>query len=94
MDHVLFSCLFAALNVWDAVLTVKVIRLGGIELNPAMRWLMNRIGVEVALFLTKVLVFASIYEYGPWPVETQGLLIALYVIVVANNIKVLKGLRK
>lgn len=94
MDHIQFICLFVALNVLDAVSTVKVLNLGGRELNPLMRWLMGQIGNAQALVLLKALALFPIYEYGPWPVEMQGLLIAFYVFVVANNLKVLRGLRK
>lgn len=77
--------IFAALQVADSVLTVLVINGGGRELNPVMRWLMERLGMIPALAVFKALAIA----YLAWvniPALTIGACV-VYVAVVAWNLK-------
>jgi len=41
---VIALAIFAALQVADVTLTTLILRMGGQELNPAMRWLMDKLG--------------------------------------------------
>lgn len=41
--------IFAALQVADVTLTTLILRRGGRELNPAMRWLMDKLGTVPGL---------------------------------------------
>lgn len=50
--------LLVALNVADVVLTIRILDAGGRELNPAMKWLMARLGVVPALVTAKVIGLA------------------------------------
>lgn len=48
------AVLLSALQLFDGWTTYHVIKLGGRELNPAVRWLMDRIGAYRALVVAKV----------------------------------------
>ena len=75
--------IFSLLQVADAALTYKVISAGGVELNPVMRWLFDRIGVIPGLVIAKVLITALVVLFAPWQV-VAGLCV-LYAGVVSWN---------
>ena len=77
--------IFAALQVADSVLTVLVINGGGRELNPVMRWLMDRLGVAPALAVAKAAAIAYL-AWADIPALTIGACV-LYAGVVAWNLK-------
>ena len=77
--------IFAALQVADVTLTTLILRRGGRELNPVMRWLMDKVGVIPAMAVTKALLVA----YFAWA-DIPALTIAgcvLYAAVVVWNLK-------
>lgn len=92
------NLLFAALviaQVLDAYTTIEALkRPGNYEANPALKWLMDKIGVKEALLLVKVASCAivwlgvlSIMEQG-YPRLGYGLLagaIAAYALVAYQN---------
>lgn len=77
--------IFAALQVADSVLTVLVINGGGREMNPVMRWLMERFGMIPALAVFKGAVIAYL-AWAAIPALTIGGCV-LYAGVVAWNLK-------
>ena len=83
---------FIALQVADGVTTAMILARGGRELNPAVRWMIEKLGARTALAAAKVIAiiaFALILDHVPWSVLAG--LCALYVVVCANNLRVLKN---
>lgn len=87
--------LFAALQLADAGTTLAVLRSGGREANPAMRWVFGLIGAAPALALVKLALIALcvVLVDRPFAPQVIAALSALYVYVVINNLRVLKDLR-
>lgn len=81
--------LFIALNVADAVLTERILRKGGRELNPVMRWAMEKIGVIPALGIGKAVAVALVAVFAQEVMEAMIALCVLYAGIVANNIRVM-----
>lgn len=92
--------LLVVLQVADAWSTLKALkRPGNYEANPAMKWLMDKIGVKEALLFTKVAA-CSVVWLGVMSLDGQGhgqlatgLLVAtcaLYAWVIKNNLSLLK----
>ena len=81
--------LLTALQVADAFLTVKILKGGGQELNPVMRWVMSKLGVVNALAAVKtpfVLLVAAV-----WNETLTFWVCVLYIGVVGwNTYQVLK----
>jgi hypothetical protein len=75
------------LDIWT---TKTILDNGGKELNPVMRFLMEKIGVMKALFLMKIML-VIVVGYGVFTSTLSlillGLVCILYAIVVASNWK-------
>ncbi|WP_415034428.1 DUF5658 family protein [Azonexus sp.] len=78
--------LFAALQVSDAVLTMLILRDGGRELNPIMRWLMDKSGIVLALVWVKLglIVAVAVWVQSVW---LLAVFIAIYIAVVVFNVR-------
>ena len=64
--------LLIAVQIADAVTTVQALkRPGNYEANPALKWLMDKIGVKEALFLVKVASCAVVWV-GVLNIMAQG----------------------
>lgn len=50
----IFLVTLIVLQVLDILTTQKVLKLGGYEANPAMKWLMDKVGVNESLFGSKL----------------------------------------
>lgn len=69
---------FVALQVIDAVSTVRVLNKGGKELNPLMRFLMGKVGKVPALIGTKVCIIGTMVGVVvACPVSTSNVLLAI-----------------
>lgn len=81
--------LLVALNLADVVSTMKVLKAGGKELNPVMRFFMTKLGNLPGLLAPKAVILTAAYwAFVPsnmWAV--LGALCLLYVFVVAHNVK-------
>ena len=86
---------FVALQLADAGTTLAVLRGGGREANPVMRWAFGRIGAAPALALIKLALIAlcAALISRPFAAEVTAALSALYTYVVINNLLVLKDLQ-
>lgn len=89
MNIILFL-LLVALNLADIYYTRKILAAGGRELNPLVRWLMEKFGVMGGMVLVKIpaLVVAA---FLPW-----WMLLALclfYGVVVGSNAEVYYDMR-
>lgn len=89
--------LFCLLMLADYTTTRLVIYRGGREVISYLAWLMARIGVIPALLIAKAIPIVAVlylWRYGfngtELDTETMAWLCGGYVIVVANNWKVLK----
>ena len=60
MLNYLLAGLLAAIQVFDIWSTRKILSSGGQELNPTMRWLMQKFGMLPSLVFTKVAFCAMI----------------------------------
>lgn len=81
--------LLLALQVLDLATTLYVLRTGkGAEANPIARKLMTWFGPELGLALPKLLIAGVIWTVRDTtpPVVFAGLC-ALYIVIVANNLK-------
>lgn len=63
MERVRKICLiliaiFSAINVFDYFSTIYILSHGGYELNPAMKWFMDLVGVHEAMAITKISVIS------------------------------------
>ena len=84
-----FVYLLLALQVADLATTLYVLRTGkGAEANPIARKLMAWFGPELGLALPKLLIAGVIWTVRDTtpPVVFAGLC-ALYIVIVANNLK-------
>ena len=82
-----------ALNVLDAILTVRILKDGGKELNPVMDKLMKKIGVVPALVLAKAAGIGVLaYLLPSVPYQALLALCGVYIGVVIWNVKTLKEL--
>ena len=84
--------LAVALQIGDGVTTFFALKRQGVrEWNRIVRWLFGRLGVVQGLVLAKsfgVAVCLAAYAYaGPLAVYTLGFIVALYAVVVINNLK-------
>lgn len=78
MTFLLLVALFAA----DGILTYRIIKAGGRELNPVVRWMMDRAGIVPALVIPKALLL-----WGLWYVPQAHLPVGgLYLAVAAWNV--------
>ena len=84
MANELFAVL-VALNVVDAYLTLKVLKRGGRELNPLLRWAMQEVGAKPALIGFKVLMLGVIYWLLPVPDFVLMILIGIYALACWHN---------
>lgn len=84
------------LQVYDIYTTTRILSANGKELNPIMKFLMDKFGVKKALVGSKVVILAVIgylvVTIGGIPL-TIGLsmLILVYVYVLYKNTKVMLG---
>jgi hypothetical protein len=77
--------LIVALQAADAYLTCRILGAGGRELNPVMRFLMDRIGVMAGLIVAKVSLSIAIGLYlGDQP-PLLILIAVVYGCVVVSN---------
>jgi len=90
MNYEQFLIAFSLLNLLDMATTVKALkRPGAAEANPIMRKLMDRIGVVPALLLFKTALIAGLW-YWPAPELAQWVLMVIYVVIVINNLRVIR----
>ncbi len=90
------QALFAALlaiNLLDVLTTLHILKHGGYERNKLLARLMLAIGPLPAMLVLKVPVLAGIgYALADMPPWLLGGLVAFYVYVVVNNLRVIRGL--
>jgi hypothetical protein len=95
--HVLAG-LFLLLQVADIVSTCLALRRGGAEANPIARWAISRYPAQPAVGLTalKVLTVIPLFALPLWGAEaariTLTLAVWVYIWVIYNNVRVLRGL--
>lgn len=86
--------LFVAVNVLDAITTVKVLKLGGKELNPLMARMMGMVGVIPALVIMKAAMLYFTFTNLGIVILYLPLFVAVYIGVCAWNLYQIKGLTK
>jgi hypothetical protein len=79
------------LQILDGITTCQALEGGnGVEANPALKWIMDRVGVVGTLVVTKVLLMAAVIAaalvypsiYLTW---VLGIVVVGYCWVVGNN---------
>lgn len=93
MSYTHFLAALAVLQLLDLASTLAVLRAGGREANPLMARAFERLGRVPALLLTKAAVVAAAWHW-PLPDPAQWVLLAVYAVVVANNLVVLRRQRR
>lgn len=89
-----FLLCLIALQVVDWWTTRRVLALGGRELNPIVRWLMDRLGETAGLVAAKAFVVALAIagallmgRHAIWPLAA---LCGLYAVVVSWNLRAVR----
>ena len=87
--------LLVALQIADAVTTVKVLKQGGEELNPVLAPLMRVVGVVPSLVLVKAVLLGTFVAAGyVLPANLLGVALILadivYAAIVVSNIEQIK----
>jgi len=67
-------------GVLDGIFTILVIKSGGIELNPLIRFLFKRIGVRKAVFITRLGITSIIILF--WMEQDTLLLVSALVLTI------------
>ena len=81
----------ALLQLGDGWTTWRILAAGGQELNPAMRWLMDAVGVVSALVAKAVAIVAVAYLFFlpyPWALAAM---VAVQASVVAFNFRSIRN---
>lgn len=85
--------ILAALQLADIATTAYAIRSRiAHESNPVMAWLIDNLGLAIALVIPKVLVLYMLYHYVlplAWAGYIIGALVVLYSVVVVSNCAVI-----
>ena len=96
-----FFALMAALQAADGWTTYTLHKLAAEsrrfkfrEMNPLLRKVMAWIGVEEALWIAKLAAMAWLWFHPVLLARDQWLLIAVYVLIVANNYRQVKKLKR
>lgn len=87
-SSIIFYVVFCFLQFLDVIYTKAILDKGGVELNPVMRWFMDKLGVMAGLIIPKIVVisaFGYLVLMEMIPVIVTLLLIAFYGWVVYNN---------
>jgi len=94
MTYALIAYLIA--NILDIVSTNLVLKRGGVELNPVMRWAMKEFGDEwyvfkllIAIAPPTILLLSGV----TWAEEGIWVCAAVYAIVAASNFRTARKLR-
>lgn len=88
------AAILVALNLADAVTTYLALKriANAVEANPVMGFLMDKLGLVGALVAKMAVVLGATYaayDYGQaW---LFGVLCALYVFIVYNNVKIIRS---
>jgi hypothetical protein len=85
-----------ALQVADGYTTIEGLRSGAArEANPLLARLIGKVGRDRAVVGVKLLAIAGLWYGRPdVPLWMMGALAALYVYVIANNVRVIRGAAK
>ena len=81
------------LNLVDAWLTLRILAKGGVEINPLMRWLMERLEPTPALLGSKAAMLVLVWYYSNELGNYMVGLVGLYLAVVVRNYQVFRGMR-
>lgn len=94
MNTLYLFIFLVALQVADVATTAYAIRRNvGREANPIMAWLIDDLGLAVALLLPKAIMLFLLYRYvlpGEFAAPILGAFIALYAWVVFCNVMVIR----
>lgn len=85
----IFLIIIGILFLLDTWTTITVLRRGGREMNPFLSRLIGVFGRDRALILYKAFAFAMLWWWrADIPIALWAVMIAVYVVVVANNFRV------
>lgn len=93
MDMTLLFILFCLLQIGDFITTKIILNNGGVELNPIMRKLFEKVGVSNGLLFTKLSIIILFFFLIHLQLITDWamlILIAVYLFVVYNNYRQIK----
>lgn len=88
---IILAILLIALNAFDFYSTYKILKNGGSEVNPVMNFLIKKLGLVLALVLSKLLVLICIAVLV-WleMVYLLVILVAIYIWVAVHNFREMK----
>ena len=94
---IVIAAALTVLQVFDGWTTYKILRLGGLELNPVVKWLMERIGEYEALVVFKAAAILLVWVIALNPISITPVLLGalgvFYGLVTMHNYKVLLGMK-
>lgn len=94
----IFLVTLIVFQVLDILTTQKILKLGGYESNPVMKWLMDKVGVNGSLFGSKLafigLCITVVILAGKTSMWVLFPLNVFYVGIIINKVKVINKLKK
>ena len=74
------------LQVLDGYSTYRILRNGGVEYNPVLRWLITKLGVVATMVITKS--FVAAVAVGLFIIHSDAVYlgVVLYLAIVGNNL--------
>ena len=79
------------LVIADGVLTYEILRRGGKELNPVMRWIFEKLGVIEGIVVSRLVMLATFgFAAQVIPAWAFLVLFAFYAFVITHNVNQLK----
>ena len=84
--------LFVAVNLLDALTTIKALKMGGREINPLMALVMRQVGVTPALLILKGAMLYWVFSHLGLVILYLPLFVLVYAGVCAWNLRVIARL--
>lgn len=82
---------FILLQGLDVMSTLRILRAGGREINPIMKWVMHQYGRETGLIGFKVIATLILVRFVMLTSSPAAIgFVVLYILVVGNNLRVMK----
>jgi hypothetical protein len=68
----------------DGVFTVAVVKRGGCEVNPVVRFLVGRIGAPGAVSLTRVVICVLLFTF--WMLRETGVVVSIVIVTACATV--------
>ena len=72
---IVLAALLTALQFWDGWTTYQIIKYGGIERNPVVKWFIDRLGVYVTMLIGKTVAIACTWVIARFPLYVEPMIL-------------------